>query len=320
MDLLATPDNPIPPDVVVDLVRAGRAEIRVARWPARPADARSCPGTVVICPGRGEFIEKYAEVVGNLLGRGFAVVAFDWRGQGGSSRLLANPFKGHVGDFADYQADLDAVGAEILAPFCPKPWFALAHSMGGTIVAEHAAGPRCLFDRIVLSAPMMEIYGLRHPGAIRALVTTVSRLGFGSLFVPRGRNRSVMAMPFEGNVLTSDPARYAAFKAILAVAPHLCLGAPTHGWVCAAFRAMARCEAIDFPRRAKTPFLVVACGADRVVENRATERFATRLKAGSLVVIPHARHEVLMEQDRFRDQFWAAFDRFIPGSLLQRAS
>jgi alpha-beta hydrolase superfamily lysophospholipase len=27
-----------------------------------------------------------------------------------------------------------------------------------------------------------------------------------------------------------------------------------------------------------------------------------------------AKHELLMEQDRFRSQFWAAFDAFVPGT------
>src|SRR5882672_10721772 len=40
-------------------------------------------GTVVLMPGRGEFLEKYAtEAVGDLLHRGYAVTSMDWRGQG----------------------------------------------------------------------------------------------------------------------------------------------------------------------------------------------------------------------------------------------
>jgi lysophospholipase len=31
-------------------------------------------------------------------------------------------------------------------------------------------------------------------------------------------------------------------------------------------------------------------------------------------VIPGARHEILMERDVIREEFWAAFDAFIPGS------
>ncbi len=309
--LVEVPLNRLPSNAVTDLLPIGTIEIRVARWEATRVPAA---GTVVLCTGRGEFIEKYAEVASELLGRGFAVVAFDWRGQGGSSRLVRDGRKGHVSDFEEFQADLDAIRSAVLEPHCPRPWFALAHSMGGAIAIAHAAGGRCMFDRIVLSTPMVEIYGLAAPRAIRAMASTASRLGLGRFYVPGGSSRSVMMKPFEHNVLTSDPKRYAAFSALVSAAPELAIGAPTQGWLNAAFRCMGEFHDVDFPRRILTPMLVVACGADSVVATRGIERFATRLKNASLIVVPHARHEVLMEQDHFRAQFWAAFDGFVPGS------
>ena len=46
----------------------------------------------------------------------------------------------------------------------------------------------------------------------------------------------------------------------------------------------------------------------------AAERFAARLKAGRIMVIPGALHEILMERDAIRELFWAAFDAFLPGT------
>ena len=40
------------------------------------------------------------------------------------------------------------------------------------------------------------------------------------------------------------------------------------------------------------------------------------LSAGSHLIVPGARHELLMEQDRFRTQALAAFDAFVPGTPL----
>ena len=125
-------------------------------------------GTVLICTGRSEFIEKYFDVVEELLGRGFAVVIFDWRGQGLSDRSLRNRQKGHVVHFRDYGRDLESVVAQILEPFSPKPWFCLAHSMGGAIALTYAADHPKLFDRLVLSAPMIEIARLSFPQTARA--------------------------------------------------------------------------------------------------------------------------------------------------------
>ena len=54
--------------------------------------------------------------------------------------------------------------------------------------------------------------------------------------------------------------------------------------------------------------------ADPVCATPVTERFAARLKAGHAIVLPGARHEILMERDPIREEFWAAFDAFIPGT------
>jgi lysophospholipase len=96
----------------------------------------------------------------------------------------------------------------------------------------------------------------------------------------------------------------------LAAHPSLGLGGPTIGWTHAAFRLMRDFQEPDYPRRIETPTLVVASGADTVVDLRAVERFATRLRAGNLIVIDGARHEVMMERDAFRDLFFRAFDAF----------
>jgi lysophospholipase len=37
-------------------------------------------------------------------------------------------------------------------------------------------------------------------------------------------------------------------------------------------------------------------------------------------MIPESRHEILMERDHIRAQFWTAFDAFIPGQHFSVAS
>lgn len=309
--LVDLPDNPLPPGAVLSGVPVDGLVLRVAHW--LPADTEACRGTVVVLPGRSEFIEKYAEVVGDLLARRFAVVVVDWRGQGGSGRLLADRRRGHVRSFADYRTDLAACTGQILRPFCPSPWYALAHSMGGAIALDAAAHGDAPFARIVLSAPMLDIWGLRAPRAARATAAWATRLGRGRGFIPGGSGRSWMSQPFAGNVLTSDPGRYAAFQALAAAAPHLLIGAPTLGWLHAAFGIMDELARSDALQRITIPVLAVACGGDRVVESAATERVVARIKGGRTITVPHALHEVLMERDVYREQFWAAFDSFVPG-------
>jgi lysophospholipase len=294
----------------------GRA-LRVARWD--PTGYRS-QGTVCLMQGRAEFIEKYFETVGELRQRGFTVVAFDWRGQGWSERDLENPRKGHIDDFALYFRDIEAVMTEVIAKDCPQPVFALAHSMGAA-VTFHALNERIVrFERFVALAPMVRIAFVKAPRLTWLVMEALDGLGFGASFIPGGGATSIATKPFPGNRLSTDPVRYARNATIATSAPHLAIGDPTVGWIDAAFRCMAAFQDPRFATAITTPSLVIAAGDDPVISTPFVERFAARLKAGSAIVIPGARHEILMEQDHIRTAFWAAFDAFIPGTALAAPS
>jgi lysophospholipase len=310
MELCSILENPAPAGAIVaPITTSDNWALRAARWSCGEA----CAGTVVILPGRAEFIEKYFEVIGELLSRNFDVAILDWRGQGSSGRLVGNPRKGHVGNFRAYQRDLDALVEQVLEPYCRPPWFALGHSMGGAIALARAHGGRSPFARMVLTSPMINIYGLRFGAAKRVLVKALVMLGQGRRFVPGGGPVPYMSLNFEGNVLTSDPRRHARGAAILTAVPDLAIADPTIGWTNAAFRLMRRFEDVEYPRRILTPVLILAAGGDRLVDTASAEQFASRLKAGKCITLEHARHEILMERDVFRELFWAAFDAFLPG-------
>lgn len=76
---------------------------------------------MVLLQGRNEFIEKYFETMTDLTARGFTVVTFDWRGQGGSHRLLKDRQRGYVRSFEDYSDDLDLILDQIALPTVPRP-------------------------------------------------------------------------------------------------------------------------------------------------------------------------------------------------------
>ena len=287
--------------------------MRFARW-LPPAGRK---GTVVILQGRGEWIEKYFETVRDLRARGFAVAALDWRGQGLSERMLGDRHKGYVRDFAEYDSDLETFMREIVLPDCPPPLFALGHSTGATVLIRAAYRGRRWFDRMVLAAPLIDLQGFagdddgessgaraahrrlrqhvcaegrrrRHGG--KALRRQYSHLRSGALCAqpgdPRSRARAGARprRPWPGPTRRSAP--------------------------CATMRERS------YPAHIRQPILIIAAGSDAVVSNAAIEDFATHLRAGSHLVVVGAQHELLMEQDRYRAQFWAAFDAFVPGTAL----
>lgn len=313
MKLISIPANPVPDGAITGMLKtADGVNLRFARF-APPAGRR---GTVCILPGRTEWIEKYFETVRDLRGRGFAVAILDWRGQGLSDRALADRHKGYVGSFSEFDIDLETLMREVVLPDCPPPLFALAHSMGATIMIRAVHRGQRWFDRIVLSTPMLGIGFLTSMTLPSLLVGALRLSGFGTMYVP-GRYPGVLDLrPFVGNILTSDPVRFARNAAILETEPALGLGGPTVGWCDAAFRAMRVMREPSYPANIRQPILIVAAGRDAIVSNQAIEDFAALLRAGSHLVINGAQHELLMEQDRYRTQFWAAFDAFVPGTPM----
>jgi lysophospholipase len=73
---------------------------------------------------------------------------------------------------------------------------------------------------------------------------------------------------------------------------------------------------IGYPDRIRQPILIVAAGRDKITSTPAIEEFAIHLRAGSHLIVSGALHEIIQEQDAYRQQFWAAFDAFVPGTPL----
>ena len=161
---------------------------------------------------------------------------------------------------------------------------------------------------------MIAVYGIQNPAGVLRLAKTLRAIGLGGRYIPGGGATSIATKPFGDNPLTSDPQRYARNSTIASTHPALAIGDPTVGWTRAAFARMREFERLRYPLEIMTPVLVLSAGADRVVSTPAIESFASRLKAGSAISIPGARHEMLMERDAIRAQVFAAIDAFIPGS------
>jgi lysophospholipase len=315
-ELVAIEGFASPATGVVGVVRAHDGVIlRYARW--QPLGKRPSRGTVLVVQGRAEFIERYYEVVADLRKRGFTVLTFDWRGQGGSQRLIkgGNPRKGHVRRFSDYRLDLAAIFAGPMAS-SPKPHFVLAHSMGAALCLEAASRGNLPVSRLVAIAPMLGLTMVGNQTIARLTATLFDALGFARAFPPGCGETAISTKPFEGNRLTRDPVRYTRKATLSHAAFHLAIGDPTFRWVTEAFRFMRRMGDPQIPLSVKLPTMVIAAGADGVVSTPAVMRFTARLKTGPGIVIPGARHEILNEIDEARDAFWAAFDAFIPGEVV----
>lgn len=299
------PGDPLEPAEAFWTAAADGARLRLALW--RAADAR---GGVLLFPGRSEYAEKYAPVAARLNTAGLSVVAIDWRGQGASARLLADPRPGHVGDFADYQMDVAALTAAAERLALPRPWHLLAHSMGGCI-GLRALTRGLAVGAVAFSAPMWSIRVASLPprlgaGLATGLASAAGRAGRAGRMVPGAS--SVLDIAFSHNLLTGDVGEYTRFMREAGAWPDLQLGAATWGWLGA---AMAECQALSALPSPEVPALISVSGREAIVQPGAIRARAAAWPGARLLELPEARHEALFEVSAIREALLAAIlDRF----------
>ena len=308
MDLAATDANPIPFDPVCGFATTDDdVEIRFARWRTQKPN---CRGSVIVLQGRGEYIEKYFETVTDLLSSGFDVCAFDWRGQGGSQRLIDDPKRGYVDSFDQYVVDLDAVLDQVALPDCRPPFTLLAHSTGALIalLAAPALGNRV--QRMVLTSPLVHFGKMPiSQNGLKFVAGLLTVVGLGKLYMAGGRDLNAKRQ-FAGNVLTGDTRRFERNTEFAQLYGDRVIGGATATWLFAACRAMDQLADPDFIGSIHIPSLLVAAGKDEVVSISAIDELGYAMRSGRTIFIAGARHEILQERDVYRQQLLAAFNSF----------
>jgi len=288
-----------------------RIELRFARW---KATKKPTLGTVLLLHGRSEYIERTYETVDDLRSRGFEVISFDWRGQGGSDRILEDTRRGYVDDFKDYTVDLETIINQVALPDCKAPYYILAHSTGSLVSILSAPKISNTIQRMVLAAPFLGLG--RQPISdplVKMLAGTLCMFGLGEVYMAGGKSAGE-TQEFEGNIHSSDPDRFERNKKFIKEFPELAIGGPTAAWVYASCRTMEKVNDIDFCKQVNIPTLLISAGNDVIVSNKSTENFSRKLRSGKTLTINGAKHELLQEKDIFREQLLAAFDSFVPGS------
>ncbi|WP_176819147.1 alpha/beta fold hydrolase [Ferrimonas sediminum] len=262
-------------------------------------------GAVVIASGRSEGYLKYHGLAKALLEQELDVYIWDHRGQGLSERLTRNPDMGHVERFDDYVADMTTFIDTKVLPRKPKKLYLVGHSMGGAIGSLYLQHYPDTFDAAVFSAPM---YGIQLPGPrwalepVLAMMARWNRLFGEPGYIPGGTDYE--PKPFERNLLTQDADAYQDFLDLYQQIPELQLGDPTNHWMLESFNAMDRIR--SQAQRITTPTLVMQAGNDAIVDNQVMESVVNASTNTSLLRLPNARHELLIETPTIRRRVLSA--------------
>lgn len=282
-------------------------------WPMRAFDrpVAGTRGSILWIGGRGDIIEKYLECVEEWHHAGWHVSAFDWRGQGGSGRLLPDPSVGHMPDFATWIGDLAAFWTDWTAR-TPAPHVIMGHSMGGHLVLRALVERGIAPVATVLSAPMLGFTGGPLPQSLAG--------GFASLLaklIPEKKAWKQGEKPGAVDArrqfyLTHDAARYADEVWWKTQDPSLALGPASWAWVAAAYRSNALIDAPGALENVDAEILIVGTEGDKLVSPAAIHRAAERLPKAELLMFDETvAHEVLREVDGVRDNILGRIATFL---------
>jgi lysophospholipase len=311
MQLYETAENRLPQGTEVYAAHTrGNLRIRAMTAPALTAESK---GTVVFLNGRADFLERYFETMTDMQKRGYHVAGFDWRGQGGSQRILKDHLRGHIRSYREYDEDLRTVMEGVVTKNCPGPYYAIGHSTGGHILLR-ALSRQTWFKKAIVTSPLMELQYGRWPKSLAFFLASVATaFGFGWCYLPGLKQPPFLLRPFEDNALTSDVRRWNRDANILQNHKNLGVGGPTFAWLVATILSLKDLHKRRRSQGLNTPVMILLAGRERVVDNKAAYRFAASMPGVSVVTIQQSLHEVMLENDAIRKEFLAAFDSYIAG-------
>jgi lysophospholipase len=279
-------------------------------------------GSIVIAPGRTESSLKYTEVAYDLIDQGFSpIYVLDHRGQGFSERLLSDPQKGYIPDYAVYENDFSAFVQLVLKDKSVdrKNLFLLSHSMGGAIVTEYLmnlkeASP---FRAAAFISPMYKIADKRSEAELIRDTGYACYLLFQCKdYIPDGGPFRWENRHFENNDLTHSLLRFRFRDHLWKTRPQLQLGDPTIRWVRESVQADIRIRDITKLSRLRLPFLIFQGTKDTVTDAQGAVEVCRRMKSPcTRLLVKGARHEILMETQNLRSAALKRVENFFKRPL-----
>ncbi|MCG6895215.1 MAG: alpha/beta fold hydrolase [Desulfobacteraceae bacterium] len=271
----------------------------------RQADCASEAGAVIVINGRTETCLKYEELAFDLYRNRFSIYTYDHRGQGLSDRVLSgDPQKGHVERFDRYVEDLERFVAQVVETRRHRRCFLLGHSMGGCIASLFLEKRPQGVHAAVLMSPM-HAPGAFPEGMQRWVCAAAQRApaAIATRYVPGTGPYDVIGYPFAENPLTQSRERYDHLLHLYRKNPAVQMGGPTIHWLAEACRWSERAR--ECAGTIQVPVLLLQAGADTVVSPEAQRRFVEVMSSESAAActafcLPGARHELLIEADRYR--------------------
>ena len=268
-------------------------------------------GVIVISHGFTESIRKFTESVYYMLQAGYEVWGLDHRGHGRSYRHNDNPYVVHIERFEDYVLDLVHLTETLVKPAAGElPIYLYCHSMGGCIGAWTIESYPDLFQKAVLSSPMLGLSFGKIPVPVVYVAASIKGMG-EKRKEPMEPIHAFQAAPDFPASCDSSECRYLYYFAMREKDVSLQTTAPAINWGKQAVRACARVTSRRETAKIRIPVLLFQAGADEVVKNESQDLFVSRVKGCEKVLVEGMKHELYMTDSPVLIPYWEKIFSFL---------
>jgi lysophospholipase len=268
---------------------------------------------IIYVEGLSEYAEKTFEIANDFKNENCSFWVLDRQGQGLSGRFLKDYFKQHSEGFEEDTQDLAKLVKEIM-PQDNAPVILLGHSTGGLISMLALHNNPDLYDKAILTAPLM---GVKNPlvngreASFAKLPDYKTLLESYTLGGGKWKARDDRKSFTRPTKFSSDPVRNKIQDHWQKANPDLQIGSPTYGWLKSACNSILKIRDQDYLDKIKHPVLIFTAGDDFLVEVKQTFNTAANMKNADVINFEKGKHELLMEEDTIRKPLFQKSMTFI---------
>lgn len=273
-------------------------------------------GVIVFSHGFSENEEKYQEEIHRCLKEGYSVYFMEHCGHGRSYRLVDDPCMVYVDRYERYIEDFICFSKLVEKENRKLPRYLYGHSMGGGIAAVVVSKEPELYQKVVLTSPMIRLYvpGIPYREMV-AVARANCRAGKAAHYIV-GHGPYKGPKPLEQSS-SMRRARHEYYQSIREENPCFQTNGSSYGWINEADRLNQYLRKEGW-KHIKIPVLLFQARHDHLVSAKAQVNFIYKLhKAGNkntkYVRVPNSKHEIYNSDKKTREAYWRMIFRFIGG-------
>ena len=266
--------------------------------------------TLLILPGKSEFIEKYYHFALKWQNLGYQIFILDWRNQGLSSNTTEDPHKYHFTSTDLYLKDLKSFYDKTIKPQCKGHFITYAHSMGAHLTLRAIQEKIFKPDGQIFASPLFGLnYGIFPRFFVDFVIWLKARASkLSDYALTQGPWKP---LPTSFQMLTNDKKAYEYHNDFLRKTPAFQSGGATFGWVKAIEDSS---EALS--QKAKTltsPTLLLCPENDRIISMKAVHETAQKLQLNrqDQYFIHGAMHELHFETEEIQQMVWKKIEDWL---------